>query len=532
MKFLVNIMFKRVITVIIAILILIVPLNIGVSAENSVVVDVEFSNATSGCIGGTITINCPVVENGKGIKLFWGDSEGNKLAYRSGEIILPFSEFATATVQNGSAKITLNAYTAIPPGASNILIFEGDNLLGVHDLVDERLYNGELLYNFGALSDVHFGRYFSGKYPTIDDAETTFDNALDLFENIDKIDLVAISGDLTVAGEELSLQKYNTIISGREFPVYSCTGNHDMNALGTGIWKQYVNNDVYRNYKDMPEILSVKGNDFVYRAPGGNNHDVFIFLSQHTGHYGSYTSELLSIDQLEWLEEQLEKHKDETVYLFFHTFLTDMEGGNLGCGNAVSSTGVSYTLPFTYRCEDEIVFRNLLIKYKNVMFFSGHSHFEYSLQNSNINLNVYDREGTTGPQIHLSSVTAPRNFNKDGNTIELQGKESQGSLVSVYKDKIFVYGIDFKNQQILSYATYAFNKTVPPEKSQPNENGSAENEELDNAKTDIKKQASSDNSDTSSNSNIVIWISAISAFVIIILTVIVVLVIRKRKKNK
>ena len=166
------------------------------------------------------------------------------------------------------------------------------------------------------------------------------------------------------------------------------------------------------------------------------------------------------------------------------------------------------------------------------MFFSGHSHFEYSLQNSNINLNVYDREGTTGPQIHLSSVTAPRNFNKDGNTIELQGKESQGSLVSVYKDKIFVYGIDFKNQQILSYTTYAFNKTVPPEKSQPNENGSAENEELDNAKTDIKKQASSDNSDTNSNSNIVIWISAISAFVIIILTVIVVLVIRKRKKNK
>lgn len=324
MKFLVNIMFKRVkrvITVIIAILILIVPLNIGASAENSVVVDVEFSNATSGCIGGTITINCPVVENGKSIKLFWGDSEGNKLAYRSGEIILPFSEFATATVQNGSAEITLNAYTAIPPGASNILIFEGDNLLGVHDLVDERLYNGELLYNFGALSDVHFGRYYSGKYPTKDDAETTFDNALDLFENLDKVDVVAISGDLTVAGEELSLQKYNATISGRGFPVYSCTGNHDMNALEKGIWKQYVNNDVYRNYKDMPEILAVKGNDFVYRAPYGNDHDVFIFLSQHTGHYGSTIRNFFLLNSWNGLKNNLKNIKTKLYTCFFTLFL-------------------------------------------------------------------------------------------------------------------------------------------------------------------------------------------------------------------
>lgn len=519
-------MFKRIIVLFVALVLMVAPLNIFVSADNDFSANITYSNDNIGCIGGTIEFNCPSVENGETIRLLWGDNASAPLIFNSGNFNMPYSEFATATVQNGKVTINLNSYTAIPNGAKSILFYHNDNLIYTHPIAENKQYNGELLYNFGALSDVHFGRYYSGKYPTRDDAETTFDNALDLFESLEKVDLVAISGDLTVAGEELSLQKYNATISGRNFPVYSCTGNHDMNALGTGIWKQYVNNEVYRNYKDMPEILAVKGNDFVYRAPNGNEHDVFIFLSQHTGHYGNYLSELLSVEQLKWLETQLEKHKNETVYLFFHTFLTDIEGGNLGCGNAVSSTGVSYTLPFTYRCEDEIVFRNLLIKYKNVMFFSGHSHFEYSLQNLNVNLNVYDREGTTGPQIHLSSVTAPRNFNKDGNTIELHGKESQGSLVSVYKDKIIVYGIDFNKKTVLSYATYIFDKTVPQKNVQV---ADKETENKNTVTENIKKNNDTDKSFIDGKA---IYFVIAAILVVIATATVILIIVLKRKSNK
>ena len=517
-------MFKKIIVLFVALALLVDPLNIVASADNDFSTNITYSSDNIGCIGGTIEFNCPTVDDGSIIKMMWGDSESKPLIFNSGNFNMPYSEFATAAVQNGKVSVSLNSYTAIPVGAKTILFYHSDDLIYTHPIAENKQYNGELLYNFGALSDVHFGRYYSGKYPTKDDAETTFDNALDLFENLDKVDVVAISGDLTVAGEELSLQKYNATISGRGFPVYSCTGNHDMSALEKGIWKQYVNNDVYRNYKDMPEILTVKGNDFVYRAPNGNDHDIFIFLSQHTGHYGSYHSELLSVEQLEWLEKQLEKHKNETVYLFFHTFLTDIEGGNLGCGNAVSSTGVSYTLPFTYRCEDEIVFRNLLIKYKNVMFFSGHSHFEYSLQNLNVNLNVYDREGTTGPQIHLSSVTAPRNFNNDGNTIELQGKESQGSLVSVYEDKIIVYGIDFNNKTVLSYATYIFDKTIPPKNTdKPNDavKTDSQNTDINNAKN---------GNDTFMDGKILYYI--IPSVIVIVSAGVIIIITLKRKSNK
>ena len=85
--------------------------------------------------------------------------------------------------------------------------------------------NGKKLYSFGALSDVHFNRY-KGSLIT-DDACLTFPNALNFIENFD-VELVGISGDISANGERDAFEKYNTIVSNYDFPVYTCTGNHDV----------------------------------------------------------------------------------------------------------------------------------------------------------------------------------------------------------------------------------------------------------------------------------------------------------------
>ena len=137
---------------------------------------------------------------------------------------------------------------------------------------------------------------------------------------------------------------------------------------------------------------------------------------------------------------------------------------------------------------------------------------------------MYDRNGETGPQLHLSSVTSPRTFNTDGNKIDLNGTESQGSLVSVYNDRIIVSGIDFKNGKVLSYATYCFNKTVPTETDESEENKTTVT--VGN-KTD-KKQ----NDDKTDKFDIKIVIIIASVAVIIALAVIIILIIVKHRAKK
>ncbi len=426
--------------------------------NDTAVIEYDFSNTEAGSAAGEITVTAPLDGN---YDIYWGDENGEKLFIELDGTKAYYSELATVDVDGGEGKFEVQSFTAIPEGAETLLAYRCGILTGEADIPDEKIADyGKKVYSFGALSDVHFNRYngsLSG-----DDACLTFPNALNFIEYFD-VELVGISGDISADGERNAFEKFNTITSDYDFPVYTCTGNHDVSDDYTlENWQELINTGVYgENKKDGVEDVAENGLDFVY-APAGADGDVFIFLSQFQWHYNEVYSRILTDEQLDWLEKQLETYKDTTVYLFFHTFLNNpVEGENLnmGEGNLENNVGRHYDLAFTNGCPDEVRFRGMMDKYENVVFFNGHSHWAYDMQQFNPNLNIADYNGEYATMVHISSVSSPRRTTANiDDSSEHFMRSSEGMIVTVYEDKIVFNAVDFLRGEMLSYATYVIEK--------------------------------------------------------------------------
>lgn len=423
-------------------------------ASDSAEIVYDFANETAGSAAGTVTVKA---SSGK-YELYWGTDEGKKLSEDVGGYTVYYSEFATVDANEAEE---IQEFTAIPEGAETVLAYRLGTLAGSMEIPENKIADfGKKIYSFGALSDVHFNRYngsLSG-----DDACVTFPNALNFFEALD-VSMVGISGDLSANGERDAFEKYNSFTSDYDFPVYTCTGNHDVSKYFTlDNWQELINTGVYGDVKASGiETVSDNGLDFVY-VPADGNGDVFIFLSQYQWDYNESTSRLLTDEQLDWLEAQLEKYKDETVFLFFHTFLNNpVEGENIymGEGNLENNVGRHYDLPFTEDCPDEIRFEELMDKYENVVFFNGHSHWAYDMQELNPNLNIANYGGEYATMVHISSVSSPRRTTANiDDSSEHYMRSSEGMYVEVYEDKIVFTACEFLKGEFLSYATYVIER--------------------------------------------------------------------------
>lgn len=426
-------------------------INIPVSSAEIVY---EFDNETAGSAAGTVTVDANFGE----YKLYWGTEDGKKLSENVSGYTVYYSEFATVKANEPEE---IQEFTAIPEGAETVLAYKLGALAGKMDIPDNKIADfGEKIYSFGALSDVHFNRYngsLSG-----DDACITFNNALNFLEALD-VSMVGISGDISSDGERNAFEKYNSIVSDYDFPVYTCTGNHDVSDDFTKAnWQELMNTGVYGETKaDGVANVADNGMDFVY-IPADGNGDVFIFLSQYRWDYGEAHSRILEDAQLDWLETQLEKYKDETVYIFFHTFLNNpVEGENpyMGEGNLENNVGRHYNLPFTEGCADEVRFEDMMDKYENVVYFNGHSHWAYDMQELNPDLNIANYGGEYATMVHVSSVSSPRRTRPNiDDTTEHYMRSSEGTYVEVYEDKIVFTACEFLKGEFLSYATYVVEK--------------------------------------------------------------------------
>ncbi len=414
----------------------------------------DYDNEIPGSAAGTVTVTAKL--NGS-YDLYWGTDEGEKLSENLGGYTVYYSEFAEVDVKNGEGSTDIYDFTAIPEGAETVLVYKGLILAGEAEIPDGKVAdNGEKLYSFGALSDVHFNRY-NGSL-TGDDACVTFPNALNFFNELG-VEAVGISGDISADGERNAFEKFNTITSEFDFPVYTCTGNHDVSSYYTlKNWQELINTGVYgENKADGVKAVASNGLDFVY-APESLGGDAFIFLSQYQWDYGEAHSRILTDAQLDWLEGQLEIYKDNTVYLFFHTFLNNpIEGENphMGEGNLENNVGRHYNLAFTEGCPDEVRFEDMMDKYENVVFFNGHSHWAYDMQEFNPQLNITNYGGEYATMVHVSSVSSPRRTTANiDDSSEHYMRSSEGTLVEVYEDRIVFTACEFLKGQFLSYATY------------------------------------------------------------------------------
>lgn len=258
------------------------------------------------------------------------------------------------------------------------------------------------LYSFGALSDVHIGETANAK------AEEDFRNALGFFNN--EVDFVCISGDLTHTGTEVQRSTYkSTIDNYSKIPVYACGGNHD---------GSYIANleSVIASYTGQPLYYSIERGD-----------DVFIFVGNATGTMG----QLFTKAELQWLYETLEANRNKRCFLFQHVRPDD------GCGNAL---GI-YTYDI-WGGTESTVFESLLKHYKNVVFFHGHSHLKFYLQQYSDIANIEKNFGCWS--VHVPSLAVPRDTASVVNPSRIEVyAESEGYVVDVYENGIHLRGRDF-----------------------------------------------------------------------------------------
>ncbi len=367
--------------------------------------------------------------------LYYADNEGNKLEY--------YTTIKSATISSDNSSLKLDGLI-IPNKCTQILVEQDNTSLCLAKIPEE--YLGKKDYTFSALSDPHFNK---GNY---------FVTALDFLDGLG-IDFVGVAGDVTGNGESSYMQRFNNAIKDRKYPVYTVGGNHDTPAISNGAWIANMNTDITTNLEVVN--IATNGIDFVYK-PDKMGGDVFVFLTQTSWSYpespdsDEYT--ILTKEQLDWLSGVFEEYKDTTVYLFFHTLLSAPDGSQASAvGNLVTPSGYSYSLPYSYGAADEVEFRSLLKKYKNVIYFSGHSHWMFELEKYNINLNVSNFNGDYAYMVHVPSVCEPRNIDENGDRISKTGDFSEGWILDVYDDAIILTPVDFLGE--IFYTEYM--KIIP-----------------------------------------------------------------------
>ena len=320
-------------------------------------------------------------------------------------------------VANQEAEITIQSFTAIPKGATKLLAISADKKTTYsYDLPAERLFDKEQLYSFGALSDSHQGyRYDStGAIP--------YNHFVDAVKDLSAMgaSIIGMSGDFTYDNKEFEYQLHAKVIKelfqyNPKLPIYTTSGNHESKHTGfSKDWFLKYSRNVVDYDTDMLPIFEA-GNDldFAIELPDGS---VMLYLNQIYYDYGTTASRLLDDYQITWLENQLEKYKDRTVFLFFHTFIDEE------AGDASTHTGKEYGLPLISGTVEYKRFNELFSKYKNVVYFSGHSHQSFDLQfmkeKAGDKSNLYGaysfrsgnplRHGTFGRQEPFRRISCPR----------------------------------------------------------------------------------------------------------------------------
>ena len=288
------------------------------------------------------------------------------------------------------------------------------NRVGFIPLANLRIPDGKKLYSFGALSDVHY------QYNT---APEDFHRALTYLNETEDVVFTCICGDLTNSGtvEELTAYKNAVAEYSLDTPVYAIMGNHDVRSNLM---------DSIQDYTGQPNYYSIN-----------HGNDVFIFV----GNVADWTTDVLSTTELQWLYETLEENRNKRCFLFEHIRPTN------GCGNAMGLYRRSGTTDWGGTCG--AVFESLLRHYKNIIFFHGHSHLKFYLQEHDTLANYDNIRGTHS--VHIPSIAVPRDSDwaTPPSAVDVYAA-SEGYVVDVYENGIHLRGRDFVKGEFLPISSY------------------------------------------------------------------------------
>lgn len=309
-----------------------------------------------------------------------------------------------------------------PVGATAIGVFNSSNEkvkeLSLGSLKTSGL--GKKLYSFAALSDSHIG---------VRTGEEDLTAALQYFENEEDIAFTVICGDLTHNGDDEQLTTWKSITDTySSTPVYGISGNHEAGGPFSPL--------------SMDALEPYTGQDLFYSFTHGD--DVYIMV----GMYQTHQSKTPFADgELQWLYETLEANRNKRCFVFMHLFPWN------GSGDAVDCYGANYL-----NNTDGKVFYNLMKHYKNAMWFHGHSHAKFELQEVNY-MNTYDNN-CARHSIHIPSLASPADIAANGTNYSKDYNGSEGYIVDVYENKIVLRGRDFISGKFLPIASYLLDTSI------------------------------------------------------------------------
>lgn len=354
----------------------------------------------------------------------------------AGEPLADYADICTIAIDEMATYEDFIEANVAPYSADAIGIFDAAGVkVGSIVINGIKADNAGLLYSVGMLSDVHLNTENAGYSDCFGD----FENALDFFNSTDiNAEFTCICGDISEHGTEAEFARYQEIVAANSpsKPVYTTTGNHDCQSSGINetIWKQYTGH----------------GLTFEVSRPLSNGTtDHFLFLGMS---YWNFTGAYL-VPNIEWLEDKLEEYRNERCFVITHMFFPDRAGNML-------QIYPDYNWLSGIQLNNLQEMRN---RYKNTIWFSGHSHWKWSLQQYDDNANICRNTGS-GWSVHIPSCAKPSDSNGDPtdatNKRVEKTAQSEGAVINVYENHIDVLGVDFISGKYLPIATYRLDTTL------------------------------------------------------------------------
>ena len=394
---------------------------VNIEAETDADVDVEETVTGRVLTGNTIEITPSVPGR---YTLMYVGADDKPLA--------DYSAIFTVTIGMTTCREDLIDLNIVPLEAGAIGIYDIYNsrcgTISLSDIKPD--YSERPAYSFGLLSDVHIGR------PASSMAEADFERALQFF-NTKATAMTCICGDITQDAMEAEYQSYSSIASKSSTPVYTTTGNHD--CTGT----DGVNPVLWEQYTGQPLVFEKS-----VQINGKTDHYLFLGMS-----YYNFVAPYLE-SHLSWLEDKLEEYRNERCFVFTHLFFPE-RAGNLNdiypSKNWLRGTQLD-------RLED------MCDRYVNTLWFSGHSHWKWSLQKYQNRANVHrvyeDGQPKSGWSVHVPSCADP--INSNGSSRDNMPSESEGAIVQVYENHIDILGLDLLTGKYLPVSTYRLDTSLQP----------------------------------------------------------------------
>lgn len=376
-------------------------------------------------------------------------------------------------------------HTAIPANATkiiattskaNVKVSDAEAVFDIPKAKQLHSGSGNLLYTFNSYSDVHIDTeaYYQK-------SKTNWEKALKYASDMDT-DFIISSGDAVTNAKGASNSNggfadewntYQKILAASDYcnPVYECDGNHDMRTedkgkLGSGDTYKGITAFVQSSGTDST-VTNVNANKPYYYVVEKNTGDVFIFMALENGSDpGGYDN--FSKDQINWLKDLLDTYYGTgvNVYIIEHSPFR-----GYGAGDAWQTPLSNGYVPSHYKShmlvngqtksdgssasgmEQNTAFRNLLEKYPNLIWMSGHTHQDFT-----VSVNYSNQNDTSCHMIHNPAVVGTTYFT-DANSESQEydstasnsdgcGRTSQGYYVEAYENAVVYYGANLYDQKI------------------------------------------------------------------------------------